>query len=81
VGQEHRRDHRAVGTFEATTPGAYRVSAARAAEAGATLAVGDDIAPSAVLTRLGAVILGLVTGLVALPLAVVTYQARSRTRR
>jgi hypothetical protein len=74
------RAGRAVGTFEATTVGPYRVSAARATEAGATLAVGDDIARSVVLTRLGAVILGLVTVLVAVPLAVVTYQARSRTR-
>ena len=55
------RAGRAVATFEATTVGPYRVSAARATEAGATLAVGDDIAPSVVLTRLGAVILGLVT--------------------
>jgi hypothetical protein len=45
----------------------------------ATLAVGQDIIPSVVLTRLGAVILGLVTVLTAVPLAVVTYQARSRT--
>ena len=74
------RAGRAVATFEATTAGPYRVSAARATEAGATLAVGDDIARSVVLTRLGAVILGLVTVLVAVPLAVVTYQARSRTR-
>jgi hypothetical protein len=32
-----------------------------------------------VVTTLGAVVLGLVTVLVAVPLAVVTYQARSRT--
>jgi hypothetical protein len=43
--------------------------------------VGDDIARSVVLTRLGAVILGLVTVLVAVLLAVVTYRARSRTPR
>jgi hypothetical protein len=77
---EPGRAGRAVATFQATTPGPYRMSAARAIEAGATLAVGDDIARSLVLTRLGAVILGLVTVLVAVPLAVVTYQARSRTR-
>jgi hypothetical protein len=41
------------------------VSAARATQVGATLAVGDDIARSLVLTRLGVVILGLVTVLVA----------------
>jgi hypothetical protein len=71
------RAGRAVATFQATTAGPYRVSAARATEAGATLAVGQDIAPSVVLTRLGAVILGLVTVLV----AVATYQARSQTLR
>ena len=76
---EPGRAGRAVATFQATTAGPYRVSAARATEAGATLAVGHDIARSLVLTRLGAVILGLVTVLVAVPLAVVTYQARSRT--
>jgi hypothetical protein len=73
------RAGRAVATFQAPTAGPYRVSAARAAEAGATLAVGQDIARGVVLTRLGAVVLGLVTVLVAVPLAVVTYQARSRT--
>jgi cytoskeletal protein RodZ len=76
---EPGRAGRAVATFPATTPGAYRVSAATATEAGATLAVGKDITRTLVLTRLGAVILGLVTVLVAVPLAVVTYQARSRT--
>jgi hypothetical protein len=74
------RAGRAVATFEATTAGPYRVSAAKATEAGATLAVGQDIARSLVLTRLGAVILALVTVLTAVPLAVVTYRARSRTR-
>jgi hypothetical protein len=78
---EPGRAGRAVATFQATTPGAYGVSAARATEAGATLAVGHDIARSLVLTRLGAVILGLVTVLTAVPLAVATYQARSRTPR
>ena len=73
------RAGRTVATFQATTAGPYRVSAARATEAGATLAVGDDIARSLVLTTLGAVILGLATVLVAVLLAVVTYQARSRT--
>jgi hypothetical protein len=76
---EPGRAGRAVATFQATTAGPYRVSAARATEAGATLAVGQDIARSLVLTRLGAVILGLATVLAAVPLAVVTYQARSRT--
>jgi hypothetical protein len=57
------------------------VSAARATEAGATLAVGENIARSVVLTTLGAVILGLATVLAAVLLAVVTYQARSRTPR
>jgi hypothetical protein len=75
------RAGRAVATFQARTAGLYRVSAARATEAGATLAVGEDIARSVVLTRLGAVILGLVTVLTAVPLAVVTYRARSRTLR
>jgi hypothetical protein len=78
---EAGRAGRAVATFQATTAGPYRVSAARATEAGATLAVGQDITRSLVLTTLGAVILGLVTVLTAVPLAVVTYQARSRTLR
>jgi len=73
------RAGRAVATFQATTAGPYRVSAAGATEARATLAVGDDIARSLVLTRLGATILGLITVLTAVPLAVATYQARSRT--
>jgi hypothetical protein len=76
---EPGRAGRAVATFQATTAGPYRVSAARATEAGARLAVGDDIARSLMLTRLGAVIVGLVTVLTAVPLAVATYQARSRT--
>jgi hypothetical protein len=78
---EPGRAGRAVATFQATTAGPYRVSAIRAAEAGATLAVGQDIARSLVLTRLGAVILGLVTVLTAVPLVVVTYRARSRALR
>jgi hypothetical protein len=78
---EPGRAGRAVATFEATTAGPYRVAAARATEAGATLAVGDDIARSLVLTTLGAVILGLVTVLTAVPLVVATYRARSRTLR
>ena len=61
--------------------GAAAMSAARATETGATLAVGQDIARSLMLTRLGAVILGLVTVLTAMLLAVVTYRARSRTLR
>jgi hypothetical protein len=76
---EPGRAGRAVATFQATTAGPCRVSAARATEAGATLAVGDDIARSLVLTRLGATILGLVTVLTAVPLAVATYRARSQT--
>jgi hypothetical protein len=75
------RAGRAVATFEATTAGPYRVSAARATEAGATLAVGEDIARGVVLTRLGAVVLGLVTVLTAVLVAGVTYRARSRTLR
>jgi hypothetical protein len=75
------RAGRAVATFQATTAGPYRVSAATATEAGATLAVGEDIARSLVLTRLGAVMLGLVTVLVAVLVAGVTYQARSWTLR
>ena len=78
---EPGRAGRAVATFEATTAGPYRVSAARAIEAGATLAVGDDIARSVVLTTLGSVVLGLVTVLTAVPLAVATYRARSPTLR
>jgi hypothetical protein len=78
---EPGRAGRAVATFQATTVGPYRVSAARATEAGAILAVGQDVARGLVWTRLGAVILGLVTVLVAVPLAVATYQARSRTTR
>jgi hypothetical protein len=76
---EPGRAGRAVATFQATTAGPYRVSAARATEAGATLAVGEDVARMLVLTRLGAVILGLVTVLTAVPLAAATYQARSQT--
>jgi hypothetical protein len=78
---EPGRAGRAVATFQARTTGPYRVSAARASEAGATLAVGQDIARSLVLTTLGAVILGMVTVLVAVPLAVATYRARSQTLR
>ena len=74
---EPGRAGRAVATFQATTAGPYRVSAARATKAGATLAVGQDIAQSLVLTRLGAVILGLVTVLTAVPLAVATYRSRT----
>ena len=78
---EPGRAGRAVATFEATTAGPYRVSATRDGEAGATLAVGADIARGVVLTRLGAVILGLVTVLTAVPLAVATYHARSPAAR
>jgi hypothetical protein len=75
------RAGRAVATFAATAAGPYRMSAATATEAGAALAVGEDLAPSLVLTTLGAVVLGLVSLLTAVPLAVATYQARSRTLR
>jgi hypothetical protein len=78
---EPGRAGRALATFQATTAGPYRVTAARASEAGATLAVGQDIARGMVLTRLGATVLGLVTVLTAVPLAMATYQARSRTPR
>jgi hypothetical protein len=77
--REPGRAGRAVATFQATAAGPYRVSAASSTEAGATLAVGQDIARSLALTTLGAVTLGLVTVLTAVPLAVATYQARSRT--
>ena len=70
-----------MATFQATAAGPYRVSAARATEAGATLAEGDDLARSLVLTRLGATVLALVTVLTAVPLALATHQARSRTTR
>jgi hypothetical protein len=76
---EPGRAGRAVATFQATTAGPYRVSTTGASEAGATLAVGDDIARAMVLPRLGATILALVTVLTALSLAVATYQARSPT--
>jgi hypothetical protein len=76
---EPGRAGRAVATFHASTAGLYRVSAAGTSESGATLAVGPDITRSVVLTRLGAVILGLVTVFTAVLLAVATYQARSRT--
>ena len=78
---EPGRAGRAVATFQAATAGPYRVSTARASEAGATLAVGGDITRSLALTTQGAVVLGLVTVLVAVPLAVATYRARSRTLR
>ena len=70
---------RAVAKFEAGTAGQYRVSATRATEAGATLAVGGNFARDIAMTTLGAAILGVVTVLAAVALAVVTYRARSRT--
>lgn len=73
---------RAVAKFEATTPGQYQVSAARAVEPGATLAVGDNFVRNIAMTALGAATLALVTVVVAaVLLAVVTYRARSRTTR
>jgi hypothetical protein len=50
---------RAVAKFDATTAGPYRVSAPRATEAGATLAVGDNFARTIAMTTLGAGSLGL----------------------
>ena len=65
--------------FEATTAGQYRVSATRATEAGATLAVGDNVAGAIARSTLGTAILGLVTVLAAALLAAATYRARSGT--
>jgi hypothetical protein len=70
---------RAVARFDATTVGQYRVSAARAAEAGATLAVGDNLPRAIATATVGAAILVLVTVLAAVLLAAVPYRARSRT--
>jgi hypothetical protein len=72
---------RAVATFDATAAGPYRVTAARATEIGATLAVGDNFARAIAVTVLGAASLGLATVIAALLVAVVTYRARSRTTR
>ena len=72
---------RAVAKFEAATAGQYRVSAARAVEPGATLAVGDNFARDIAMTILGAATLGLLTVVAAVLVAVVTYRARSRTTR
>jgi hypothetical protein len=72
---------RAVAKFEAATAGQYRVSAARAVEPGAALAVGDNFARDIALTALGAALLALVTVAGALTIAVVTYRARSRPIR
>ena len=69
---------RAVARFEAATAGHYRVSATRATETGATLAVGGNFARDIAVTALGASVLGLVTVLAAVLVAVITYQARSR---
>jgi hypothetical protein len=70
---------RAVAKFDAATAGQYWVSAARATEPGATLAVGDNFARAIAVTVLGAAILGLATVLAAVLVAVVTYRGRSRT--
>ena len=72
---------RAVATFDATTAGQYRVSTARATEADATLAVGGDFAGDIATATLGAAILGPVTVLAAVLLAVLTYRARTQTTR
>jgi hypothetical protein len=73
------RAGRPVATFDATSAGPYRVSAATAIDPGATLAVGENIAGSVVLTTMGAFVLGLMTVFTAVPIAVATYRARSRT--
>jgi hypothetical protein len=70
---------KAVAKFEAGTAGQYRVAATRAAEARATLAVGDDFARDIAMTTLGASVLGLVTVLAAVVLVVLTYRTRSRS--
>ena len=70
---------RAVATFDATAAGPYRVTATRATEPGATLAVGDNFARTIAVTALGAASLGLATVLATVLIAVVTYRARSRT--
>jgi hypothetical protein len=70
---------RAVARFDPTTAGQYRVSAGRATEAGATLAVGDNFARTIAMTALGAASLGLATVLATVLIAVVIYRARSRT--
>jgi hypothetical protein len=57
------------------------VAATRAAEARATLAVGDNFARDIAMTTLGASVLGLVTVLAAVLLAAITYWARSQTSR
>ena len=68
---------RAVAKFEATTVGQYWVSATSATEAGATLAVGDNLARDIAITTLGAGSVGVGAVLAALLLAGVTYRARS----
>ncbi|HZA83959.1 MAG TPA: hypothetical protein VFC13_21225, partial [Actinomycetes bacterium] len=60
---------RAVASFEASTVGQYRVSAARAVETGGTLAIGDDFPRSIVMAVVQAAILGLVAVLAAVLLA------------
>jgi hypothetical protein len=72
---------RAVARFEAGPAGRYQVAATRAAEAGATLAVGEDFARDIAMATLGASVLGLVTVLAAVLLAAITYWARSQTSR
>ena len=75
------RSGRAVATFQAGPAGQYQVSATRATEAGATLAVGDNFAHDIAITSLGASSLGVVTLLATLLLAAATYRARSQTSR
>ena len=70
---------RAVATFDAMTAGPYRVSAARATDTGAMLAVGDNFARTIAVTTLGAASVGLATVLATVLIAAVTYRARSRT--
>jgi hypothetical protein len=68
---------RALARFDATTAGPYRVSAARATETAATLAVGENFARTIAVTALRAASLGLLTVLAAALVAVVTYRGRT----
>jgi hypothetical protein len=72
---------RPVAKFGAGTAGQYQVSATRASEAGATLAVGNNFPRSLAMTTLGASALGVVTVLAALLLTFVTYRGRSQASR
>jgi hypothetical protein len=67
----------AVAKFQTTTAGQYQVSAARATEAGGTLAVGDNFARDIAMTALGAATLATVVTTVLV--TVFTNRARSRS--